>query len=515
MYKLLFAEDETATREGILACIDWNGLNLTDVKSAKNGFAAYQIALEWIPDILLTDIRMPQMNGLELSKKIRELNPNCSILIISGYAEVDYLKSAIKLKAIDFVDKPLQVSNLTEQLKKAIAEQNSIRQQLTYTRHRIGKIFLDSQNDSESICQMLHFLNYPLGLQDLCCSFIIRILPIDAAVIEYCIGLHSYVKEMDQYLTNENIAFSYYEVDDDILQLQLFSNASDSFCCLSIAKQLIDIWTQRNEMYALHICIGTIEKIVDYSNSYAQAHLQEHNLFLHAENFIHQNDSPVVLQKYDCTPYLDCFKADIEQYIMQKNVDAFKDSVLKLQHYFKMYTNISKEDVILFYSHILFLILRSSSNINLQSDKSTFQELSECNVIEDATCCILDFFLSTHSYDAKKDTNNIADEIIQIIYNNYQNKELSLEDVSKKVNLSQSYICVRFKAYTGKTLIQYINEFRIQSSLSLLADSNRKINDIAESVGFDNGNYFTKIFKRLKGITPADYRDSLRHSSDG
>lgn len=97
MYKLLFAEDETATREGILACIDWKSLGIGEVKAYKNGMLAYEAAKEWTPDILLTDIRMPRMDGIELCHKIRELNPSCSILMISGYSEVDYLKSAIKL----------------------------------------------------------------------------------------------------------------------------------------------------------------------------------------------------------------------------------------------------------------------------------------------------------------------------------------------------------------------------------------------------------------------------------
>ena len=111
MYRLLLADDETATREGILEAINWRELGIGEVQSAKNGIAALEIAAEFVPDILLTDIKMPRMNGIDLAYKIRELNPDCSILIMSGYSEVDYLKSAIHLSAVNFVDKPVEIEN--------------------------------------------------------------------------------------------------------------------------------------------------------------------------------------------------------------------------------------------------------------------------------------------------------------------------------------------------------------------------------------------------------------------
>jgi two-component system response regulator YesN len=108
MYKLLLVDDETATREGILKNIDWQEIGIGEVRDAKSGVQALNIAREFIPDILLTDIKMPKMNGITLSHHVREINPDCSILIMSGYSETDYLKSAIRLSAINFVDKPIE-----------------------------------------------------------------------------------------------------------------------------------------------------------------------------------------------------------------------------------------------------------------------------------------------------------------------------------------------------------------------------------------------------------------------
>jgi two-component system response regulator YesN len=140
MYRLLLVDDETATREGILEAISWQELGIAEVRTAKNGFQALEIAAGFVPDILLTDIKMPRMNGIDLAHKIRELNPDCSILIMSGYSEVDYLKSAIRLSALNFVDKPVEIDKLTQWICKCVEVQEGIRRNKAYAENR--RLFL-------------------------------------------------------------------------------------------------------------------------------------------------------------------------------------------------------------------------------------------------------------------------------------------------------------------------------------------------------------------------------------
>ncbi|NLJ30517.1 MAG: response regulator, partial [Clostridiales bacterium] len=140
MYKLLFAEDESATRNGILEGIGWRELGIGEIRAEKNGELADRAAESFVPDILLTDIKMPRMDGITLSRKIRDRNPRCSILIISGYAEVGYLKSAIKLKAIDFVEKPIRLEELAEQLRHAVAAQDKLRERSALLKMELGSM---------------------------------------------------------------------------------------------------------------------------------------------------------------------------------------------------------------------------------------------------------------------------------------------------------------------------------------------------------------------------------------
>ena len=122
MVKLLIVDDESYTREGILDTMPWEDLSITDVKEAFDGINALEILENYEPDIILTDVRMPRLNGIELSFKARELYPNCSIIFMSGYSDKEYLKSAIHLKAISYVEKPIDLYELEVSLKTAVAE---------------------------------------------------------------------------------------------------------------------------------------------------------------------------------------------------------------------------------------------------------------------------------------------------------------------------------------------------------------------------------------------------------
>ena len=121
MIKVLIVDDEIFTRQGIIAEIPWSKLGLIEIEQAYDGINALEVARAFNPDILLTDVRMPRMNGIELSFKLRELYPTCEIIFLSGYSDKEYLKSAIKLKAVSYVEKPIDIEELQMAITNAIA----------------------------------------------------------------------------------------------------------------------------------------------------------------------------------------------------------------------------------------------------------------------------------------------------------------------------------------------------------------------------------------------------------
>ena len=119
--RILIADDEELTRKGIISSIDWENLGISQIDSADDGINALSHAQKNAPDILLTDVRMPRMDGIELSKRLRELVSDCPIIFMSGYSDKEYLKAAINLKAVSYVEKPFTPDDITQALTEAVS----------------------------------------------------------------------------------------------------------------------------------------------------------------------------------------------------------------------------------------------------------------------------------------------------------------------------------------------------------------------------------------------------------
>lgn len=125
--KLLLVDDEAHVREGICARISWKKLRITELRTAKNGYAGLELSRKFKPDIVLTDVRMPCMDGVEMAFAIRRELLDCCIIFMSGYSDKEYLKSAIALKAISYVEKPMNLDELSDAIAKAVLLQEEMK----------------------------------------------------------------------------------------------------------------------------------------------------------------------------------------------------------------------------------------------------------------------------------------------------------------------------------------------------------------------------------------------------
>jgi two-component system, response regulator YesN len=122
MFKLLIVDDEKMTRIGLYKKINWLEIGVTDIQLASNGLQALDISRRFHPNIIITDIKMPKMDGIKFIKELREDLPNCKIIFVTGYADKENLKSAIKLKVVEFVEKPINLSEIKKAVQAAIKE---------------------------------------------------------------------------------------------------------------------------------------------------------------------------------------------------------------------------------------------------------------------------------------------------------------------------------------------------------------------------------------------------------
>ena len=120
--RVLMVEDEELTRDGIYRCIPWESLGIGEVYMAEDGEEGLQKAMEYQPDIIMADVRMPRMDGITMAFEIRKKLKGCRFIFISGYCDKEYLKSAIQLSAVNYIEKPIEPSEILEALKKSILQ---------------------------------------------------------------------------------------------------------------------------------------------------------------------------------------------------------------------------------------------------------------------------------------------------------------------------------------------------------------------------------------------------------
>jgi two-component system response regulator YesN len=138
MFKVMIADDESWIRKGLRAMIEWDDLGLVFDSEATDGLEALQLSESRFPDILITDVRMPGIDGLQLAERMLKLIPRLKVLIISGYSEFEYVKRAIQIDAISYILKPINPAELNETLKKAVEKLKSEMQEQTINTHLPG-----------------------------------------------------------------------------------------------------------------------------------------------------------------------------------------------------------------------------------------------------------------------------------------------------------------------------------------------------------------------------------------
>ena len=117
---LLIVDDERLTREGLLETIDFAGLGIDHIETAEDGLAGLKLSQSFAPDIVLTDVRMPKMDGISMMQGVQERYPDSAVIFMSGFSDKEYLKAAIKLHAVSYVEKPIDTDELYEALKDAL-----------------------------------------------------------------------------------------------------------------------------------------------------------------------------------------------------------------------------------------------------------------------------------------------------------------------------------------------------------------------------------------------------------
>lgn len=514
---LLIVDDEDLTREGILSSIDWNTLGIHNIYQADDGINGLALVRKYKPEIILSDVRMPRMNGIEMAEKIREIVPDSHIIFMSGYSDKEYLKAAIRLKAVSYVEKPLQPSEVEDAVKEAISndrmlqlQKDSASRQLRDISEKLAIKVTHPIPDSEltSVEETFEKLGFPLRQASYFTTIIIKIMNRNnPESLNLPDNIPSILESAAEKMQMHGI---YARKTDEYILYHVFSPERPlPSLLLKLADQLSDYLTERCHFY---IAVGkTVSGITRIFDSYNTAVVLLQHSFFYAYNTVlePEKDSAPKTQP----PYSDP-AAPFHEALSSKNIEDARSVANRLYSsllnsrsilpnhardlYYKLFAELY-ESAALNYIQL--------SEINGGSETIT-DYISRSNNLDSLHKLLMDktelFFASLEKGAEKNSTVFLIKDYIS---KNYQNEALSVKDISEHVFLSASYVCTVFKNETGKTLNQYLTEYRMEKAKKLLRDPRYKITEVSSRVGYSDGNYFGKTFRKYAGLSPSEYRE--------
>jgi two-component system response regulator YesN len=535
MYKVIIVDDEILARVGIKSLIPWHEHGIELVGECENGKQAYDMAKELLPDIIITDVKMPVMNGIELIKALKAEGMNFKFIMLSSYDDFEFVKEAMRLGAEDYILK-LQVE--PEELLKVLNNIfNKIEQERTEKNRNIhikkqihddisvlkGKFLKDlicgNVFNEHDIEKSFKAYNIALPQTNLIC-LVIRIEDMDM--------YHNYTKD-DIYMLKstviniiEEISLNYgtgYVCDSepDLYKVVCSVRIDDSASSLynSICQMAKDLKEFLKHSMNLTVSIGVSDihmKYSDISRAYREAREAIDNSFTYlAGSTIAYSDVKSPSSDHIGIPLeeeLNELESSLKNYSLsgiQKAFDSLIRRVIQSNNVSKKYMN--------GICHILIFVVNvfiKNNNLSPEEiwgkDENPYDQVSRLKNLNDFIGWIKKINDSIITIiNQENESNVIILRAKQFINKNFCNN-ISLEVVSEHIGLSPSYFSSLFSRATGESFIDYVTNLRINLAKQLLKSSKYKIYEISEMVGYDNTHYFSRIFKKNVGVSPLDFK---------
>ena len=563
MIKVFLVEDEYAIREGIKKSVNWEANGFELVGEAGDGEMAFPKIVKTRPDILITDIRMPFMDGLELARLVKNEMPKIKIVVLSGYDDFNYAKQAISIGVEEYILKPVSGENLINQLK-TIAEsiQNERRDdelKEKYLRDREEIRILEQQ-------KFIHdMIDGKLSVKDSLAQG--KELGIDITAAYYTVILMQVFPkneksgEVDEYSgVSEEIYSRIKEIYADVEHVYLYEQVGDVLCFLekadspeemekNVNKEIGDIQElMKNYPDRLfYISVGKpVERLRDVNASYSDAsrklaerYMCDNSYVFYGENSSQRDKIRETLQAeknagIDVIKNPDISKLDINnvdiRMISQKTIYNFLKSgtVLEVddlvEEYFDSMGKEAVESILLrqyvlvesMLSTVAFLENLGISKENISdilgdySDPVRFVESTDS--AREYIKGLLRLAIDYRNQMSDKRYTEIIEKAKKYIQENYQNEDMSLLSVASNVNVSSNHFSAVFRKETGETFIDYLTTVRMEKAKDLLVCTPMKTSEVGFEVGYRDPHYFSYIFKKTQGMTPKEYRRAKKES---
>lgn len=513
--KLLIVDDEALTRTGLISSVDWKALGIHEIYQADDGYHGLEMARLHSPEIILCDVRMPRMDGIDMLQRIEEFLPDSVAIFMSGYSDKEYLKAAIRLKAITYIEKPLDPKEVTAAIQEACKSyQQKIRSHRGEALHSLATASLLAQqlttpygaNQKE-----IEALTGELSLRIMPGTFFTAFIVSRPAVFDISdVSENEILHSLEEFLRYYHMNCVSIEKRQYLVYFVFGSTRPSSSVIRSIGKFFSEQYAPLGKHYI--IAGNTFAGISRAYQSYASAVVLLQSSFFFPENtFL----TPEMLKTLPSKPAdALCLAPEdaFHQLLTDKDQAGCTAFFRRLWEFFSENCTLLPNQVKDIYYKLFISLEDARKQQQLSSDSSgaIVDALEACFSYEELHRTLIS---KTQAYleDAANSTQENATIFLikDYISKNYMNESLSVKDISAHVFLSASYVCTFFKNETSQTLNQYLTEYRMEKAKQLLSDARYKIADISSRVGYSDGNYFGKSFKKYTGLSPSEYREKI------
>ena len=509
----MVADDELLVRIGLRTTIDWEKNGFTIVGEAKNGKEAVELFEKFNADILITDIRMPVMDGLEVIRKIKEKKKDLKSIILTHYDEFSYAQKAIKLGASEFLLKNnltsenllIILKKLSEELRPTEANNITNLSEADYLQYALEKAILTtiSNIDYEGVINQTEYNHfYP--------HFFIaygKIYLSDDQKLE--INKSDFYKNLSNtFFNKDNIMQAMMLVEDQLIYLYNIDFKTNNHN--KEQKDIVNILKRNLKQFFdidLYFGISTVgnhlinipQLVSEGKKACEQCFFTSDKIMLYNADLEYIKEETIKIKPDSVRKYLNQPDADLSNLFMY--IDERFDRAHETNN-----KTVVRKLFIDFISLAQMIHQERFDDVEIVNDEKFryiyFDKLADFNAIKEYVKDVYGY-ISTINED--RTYSYYINKSIQYIKENYQNN-ITLEEVAEYSQVSKSYLSLLFKQETGINFSAFLTNHRIEKCKEFMKKSHYKIYEIAEKVGFDNPYYFSKVFKEKVGMPYKEYQ---------
>lgn len=525
--KVLIADDEISIRQLIKKLIDPSA-PVQIVDEAADGNTAYEMIQEKKPDIVITDIRMPGLNGVELMRKTRENGIQVEFILVSGYRDFEYARSAVQLGALDYLLKPINKEELNRVLEKAWKEQErseTMRKQLENVEEKLAKNqkilrrefvmrYISYAEKGNVPKEIDHYRNGFLPEAGCYTVFLMKI-DTDQTEIEnserqrrledlsenYIHEIYRVCRETESFCTGSNLYILLNTENEDVLKT--LANTLR----IRLKEEASFMWP-----FSLTISIGTTETTLEkIGDSFAVAYCM-------IWERVRRRRGEVIVSNLQIlkTKKIPMLTEEVTQKI-EKSISAFH--VAQLQQILEDEIKIWKDqrmfvyDLVKSMEQVMEICVRECEKYETEENfqkilKETVGQMENSTTLEGLEGICVNFCCGLLEKCICQRKNGVGRAVKQIqdYLEEHYTEEANLEKIAEKIELTSAYISTIFKKETGMTITNYLIKIRLEKAKQMIRDTNMTITEIAYAVGYVDTRYFSKLFIKNVGIKPVEYR---------